>query len=169
MTAKDSSSSATIGFEAKLWLAADNPRLKGVLPKDYARAGLDKHRLGELIDLIGNIILIATSEGERSHRLIDLLGRGYEYFLTRFASADRKGERDLADGNRASRGCMVYRRVLKGAASLPWVLENCRKRPQALRIMNEAHQTCPYSRALRGDATVKPVVDCALRQVRIAL
>ncbi len=33
----------------------DNPRLKGVLPKDYARPGLDKHRLGELIDLIGTI------------------------------------------------------------------------------------------------------------------
>jgi len=25
----------------------DNPRLKGVLPKDYARPGLDKRRLGE--------------------------------------------------------------------------------------------------------------------------
>ena len=29
----------------------DNPRLKGVLPKDYARPALDKHRLGELIDI----------------------------------------------------------------------------------------------------------------------
>ena len=33
----------------------DNPSLKSVLPKDYARPGLDKHRLGELIDLIGTI------------------------------------------------------------------------------------------------------------------
>lgn len=33
----------------------DNPNLKGVLPKDYARPALDKKRLGELIDLIGNI------------------------------------------------------------------------------------------------------------------
>ena len=38
----------------------DNPRLKGVLPKDYARPTLDKHRLGELIDLIGTITLIAA-------------------------------------------------------------------------------------------------------------
>ena len=33
----------------------DNPRLKGVLPKEYARPALDKRRLGELIDLIGTI------------------------------------------------------------------------------------------------------------------
>jgi lipoyl-dependent peroxiredoxin len=32
-------------------------------------------------------------------------------------------------------------------------------RPQAQRIMEEAHQTCPYSRALRGDAQVKLIVD----------
>jgi type I restriction enzyme M protein len=29
----------------------DNPSLKSVLPKDYARPGLDKQRLGQLIDL----------------------------------------------------------------------------------------------------------------------
>src|SRR4030067_762013 len=33
----------------------DNPTLKGVLPKDYARPALDKTRLGQLIDLISNI------------------------------------------------------------------------------------------------------------------
>ena len=32
-----------------------NPSLKGVLPKDFNRPSLDKHRLGELIDLIGTI------------------------------------------------------------------------------------------------------------------
>ncbi len=35
----------------------ENPSLKGVLPKDYARPHLDKQRLGELIDLITNITL----------------------------------------------------------------------------------------------------------------
>jgi type I restriction-modification system DNA methylase subunit len=30
----------------------DNPTLKGVLPKDYARPALDKKRLGELLDLL---------------------------------------------------------------------------------------------------------------------
>ena len=76
--------------DAMVALERDNPRLKGVLPKDYARPGLDKQRLGELIDLIGTITLIASSEGEKSHRSVDLLGRVYEYFLTRFASAEGK-------------------------------------------------------------------------------
>ncbi|SFN54122.1 type I restriction-modification system subunit M [Dokdonella immobilis] len=76
--------------DAMVAIERDNPRLKGVLPKDYARPGLDKHRLGELIDLIATISLTAASEGEKSHRSVDLLGRVYEYFLTRFASAEGK-------------------------------------------------------------------------------
>jgi len=36
--------------DAMVAIERDNPRLKGVLPKEYARPGLDKHRLGELID-----------------------------------------------------------------------------------------------------------------------
>jgi type I restriction enzyme M protein len=76
--------------DAMVAIERDNPRLKGVLPKDYARPALDKHRLGELIDLIGTISLTAASEGEKTHRSVDLLGRVYEYFLTRFASAEGK-------------------------------------------------------------------------------
>ncbi len=83
----------------------DNPRLKGVLPKDYARPALDKHRLGELIDLIGTIALVSPRSGGResaedpakdrltsasTSRSVDLLGRVYEYFLTQFASAEGK-------------------------------------------------------------------------------
>src|SRR6266542_989525 len=63
----------------------DNPRLKGVLPKDYARPGLDKRRVGELIDLIGTIGL-----GDSQNRSKDILGRVYEYFLGQFASAEGK-------------------------------------------------------------------------------
>jgi type I restriction enzyme M protein len=63
----------------------DNPRLKGVLPKDFARPGLDKQRLGELIDLVGTIGL-----GDKENRSKDVLGRVYEYFLTQFASAEGK-------------------------------------------------------------------------------
>ena len=33
----------------------ENPSLRGVLQKNYARPGLNKQRLGELIDLIGTI------------------------------------------------------------------------------------------------------------------
>jgi type I restriction enzyme M protein len=64
----------------------ENPSLKGVLPKDYARPALDKQRLGELIDLIGTISM--RDNGSRSK---DILGRVYEYFLGRFASAEGKG------------------------------------------------------------------------------
>jgi type I restriction enzyme M protein len=71
--------------EAMVAIERDNPRLKGVLPKDYARPALDKHRLGELIDLIGTIGL-----GDKENRAKDILGRVYEYFLTQFASAEGK-------------------------------------------------------------------------------
>ena len=58
---QNSAKQPTIGKivdDAMVAIERDNPRLKGVLPKDYARPGLDKHRLGELIDLIGTIELI---------------------------------------------------------------------------------------------------------------
>ena len=71
--------------DAMVAIERDNPRLKGVLPKDYARPTLDKHRLGELIDLIGTIGL-----GDAENRSKDILGRVYEYFLTQFASAEGK-------------------------------------------------------------------------------
>jgi type I restriction enzyme M protein len=76
--------------DAMVALERDNPRLEGALPKDYARSGLDKHRLVELIDVIATIELTAASEGEKTHRSVDLLCRVYEYFLTRFASAEGK-------------------------------------------------------------------------------
>ena len=71
--------------EAMLAIERDNPSLKGVLPKDYAHPRLDKQRLGQLIDLIGNIGL-----GDKEHRSKDILGRVYEYFLAQFASAEGK-------------------------------------------------------------------------------
>src|SRR6184192_391626 len=70
---------------AMVAIERDNIRLKGVLPKDYARPALDKNRLGELIDLIGTIGL-----GDASNRSKDILGRVYEYFLSQFASAEGK-------------------------------------------------------------------------------
>lgn len=71
--------------DAMLAIERDNPTLKGVLPKDYARPALDKDRLGELIDLISTIGL-----GDKSNRSKDVLGRVYEYFLGQFASAEGK-------------------------------------------------------------------------------
>ena len=63
----------------------ENPSLKGVLSKDYARPALDKRRLGELIDLIGTIAL-----GDNESKKKDLLGQVYEYFLGEFADAEGK-------------------------------------------------------------------------------
>jgi type I restriction enzyme M protein len=63
----------------------ENPSLKGVLPKEYARPSLDKKRLGELIDLIGNV-----GFNQPGHSSKDLLGRVYEYFLGMFADAEGK-------------------------------------------------------------------------------
>jgi type I restriction enzyme M protein len=63
----------------------DNPSLKGVLPKDYARPALDKQRLGQLIDLISDIKV-----GDEEARSKDVLGRIYEYFLSQFARAEGK-------------------------------------------------------------------------------
>jgi type I restriction enzyme M protein len=56
-----------------------------VLPKDYARPALDKPLLGQLIDLISNITV-----GDTERRAKDVLGRVYEDFLSRFASAEGK-------------------------------------------------------------------------------
>ena len=80
---------ATIGQtvdDAMTAIERENPSLKGVLPKDYSRPALDKHRLGELIDIISQIGL-----GDDASRSKDILGRVYEYFLGRFAAAEGKG------------------------------------------------------------------------------
>jgi type I restriction enzyme M protein len=71
--------------DAMVAIERENPKLKGVLPKDYARPALDKTRLGGVIDLIGNIGL-GTKEAQSK----DILGRVYEYFLSLFASAEGK-------------------------------------------------------------------------------
>ena len=63
----------------------ENPDLKGVLPKNYAREALDKQSLGGIIDLIGTIGL-----GDKESKSKDILGRVYEYFLGQFAAAEGK-------------------------------------------------------------------------------
>ena len=78
----------TVGLTVDQAMAAierDNPTLKDVLPRDYARPALDKRRLGQLIDLVSNIRV-----GDEDARSRDVLGRVYEYFLSQFASAEGK-------------------------------------------------------------------------------
>ena len=63
----------------------ENPTLKGILPKVYARPNLDKAALGGLIDLVGNMAI-----GDAAAKSKDLLGKVYEYFLGEFANAEGK-------------------------------------------------------------------------------
>ncbi|MFZ5556688.1 MAG: N-6 DNA methylase [Pseudomonadota bacterium] len=110
---KASAPQPTIGTlvdDAMTAIERDNPSLKGVLPKDYARPGLDKQRLGQLINLVSDIAFNSPlprgegqgdggkhsplprgeGQGERVDRAKDTLGRVYEYFLSQFASAEGK-------------------------------------------------------------------------------
>lgn len=62
----------------------ENPSVRGVLPRNYGREGLDKGRLGQLVDLIGSIGFTETDD----HGSDDVLGRVYEYFLGQFAGKE---------------------------------------------------------------------------------
>ena len=73
--------------DAMIAIERDNPALKDVLPKDYARPALDKTRLGQVVDMVSNIEV-----GGAEARATDVLGNVYEYFLEQFALAEgRKG------------------------------------------------------------------------------
>ena len=66
-------------------IEAQNPKLKGILDKRFARAQLPDGKLGELVDLISTIGFGASAAEAR-----DVLGQVYEYFLGMFASAEGK-------------------------------------------------------------------------------
>lgn len=70
--------------DALIAIESENPTLKGVLDKRFARTQLEPGRLGELIDLISTI---GFGEGDKAK---DILGEIYEYFLGQFASAEGK-------------------------------------------------------------------------------
>ncbi|MFZ0552661.1 MAG: type I restriction-modification system subunit M N-terminal domain-containing protein [Steroidobacteraceae bacterium] len=62
---KASAPQPTIGTlvdDAMAAIERDDPSLKGVLPKDYARPGLDKQRLGQIINLVSNIALGSAAD-----------------------------------------------------------------------------------------------------------
>ena len=62
----------------------ENIRLKGILPKNFARPELDKRRLGDVVDLFTNIQMKEHGDSK------DILGRTYEYCLSKFAEAEGK-------------------------------------------------------------------------------
>ncbi len=66
-------------------IETENPKLKGILDKRYARAQLPDGKLGELVDLVSTI-----GFGDDPGKARDVLGQVYEYFLGQFASAEGK-------------------------------------------------------------------------------
>ena len=73
-----------------------NRRLKDILPKNFARPELDKRRLGDVVDLFTNIRMMDHGAEK------DILGRAYEYCLSKFAEQEGK----LA-GEFYTPGCVV--------------------------------------------------------------
>ncbi len=76
---------STLIDDAILAVERDNPTLKGKLPRDYARRGIEPVKMKGLIDLIADI----GFKGDRD-KARDTLGRVYEYFLGKFAQAEGK-------------------------------------------------------------------------------
>ncbi len=65
-------------------IESENKRLRDILPKNFARPELDKRRLGDVVDLFTNIKMVEHGSSK------DLLGRTYEYCLSKFAEQEGK-------------------------------------------------------------------------------
>lgn len=64
----------------------NNPSLKGALPDNYfSRLGLDKTKLASLLDKINEVNTLLDEEQ-------DIVGKVYEYFLSKFALKEGKGK-----------------------------------------------------------------------------
>ena len=74
----------TIIDEAMRSIEKENKRLKDILPKNFARPELDKRRLGDVVDLFTNIKMVNAGSSK------DILGRTYEYCLSKFAEQEGK-------------------------------------------------------------------------------
>lgn len=74
----------TVIDDAMRSIEKENRRLKDILPKNFARPELDKRRLGEVVDLFTNIQMIEHGSSK------DILGRTYEYCLSKFAEQEGK-------------------------------------------------------------------------------
>lgn len=74
----------TVIDDAMRAIEKENKRLKNILPKNYARDELDKRRLGNVVDIFTNIQMIEHGTDK------DILGRTYEYCLSKFAEQEGK-------------------------------------------------------------------------------
>lgn len=69
----------------------ENPKLKGVLPKNYASPNLDKDKLSDVVDLFTDEI-----HAEDLAKSKDLLGRTYEYCIAKFAEMEERKKKKQA-------------------------------------------------------------------------
>jgi hypothetical protein len=129
----------TIVDDAMAAIERDNTSLKGVLPKDYARPGLDKQRLGQLINMISDLGLDSPAD-----RVKDILGRVYEYFLSQFASAEGK------------KGGQLYARVSTRDQNLDLQVD----------ALKSAGCERIYQDVAGGAKTARPALDDMLGQLR---
>ena len=74
----------TVIDDAMRAIEKENKRLKDILPKNFARPELDKRRLRDVVDLFTNIQMIEHGSEK------DILGRTYEYCLSKFAEQEGK-------------------------------------------------------------------------------
>ena len=74
----------TVIDDAMRAIEKKNRRLKDILPKNFARPELDKRRLGDVVDLFTNIKMVDAGSSR------DILGRTYEYCLSKFAEQEGK-------------------------------------------------------------------------------
>jgi len=74
----------TVIDEAMRAIEKENKRLKDILPKNFARPELDKRRLGDVVDLFTYIKMVDAGSSR------DILGRTYEYCLSKFAEQEGK-------------------------------------------------------------------------------
>ena len=74
----------TVIDDAMRAIEKENRRLKDILPKNFARPELDKRRLGDVVDLFTNIKMVDAGSSR------DILGRTYEYCLSKFAEQEGK-------------------------------------------------------------------------------
>jgi type I restriction enzyme M protein len=104
----------TIIDDAMSEIERDDPSLKGVLPRDFARVGLDKQRLGQFVKLVSDIAL-----GSPAGTAKDTLGRVYEYFLAQLASAEGKKGVPFYTPSRVVRVLVEVRAPYKGDVYRP--------------------------------------------------
>ena len=144
---------------AMVAIERDNPRLKGVIPKDYARPGLDKQRFGQLINVIATIELTAASEDEKTHRSVEML-------------APYKGR--IHDPACGSGGISIYGQDKWARRQRPFGLatraRRVRLRRQQQKQSNTTRSLAVMNLALRGiEADLGPDADTVRRDLHPAL